>query len=314
MVVFNEAMEMYLEYEFDESMAFERAAGKGVEDAIFVQYLTESMSKEDCAEMEDPLGYLCAGVLSEEDSRERFDFMKKSAEGGCSWGQVEYGRYFEQGQFVERDKQVWVEWLQKAVSQNNPSAMDELGEWFREKGEDEVALSWYCKAAELGWKKSMLPLAQMFRTGEGCAGEDLRQALAWYARGGAVDDFLEVLDDVRVTIIEDFDNGYDCDFDQLCYSLGWGLYWHVHGTIEWDDLEEENEDFGNRCFDYYCNCVTLQQESIFVFLCFWNRTFKGFKEIGTKIVEDHVWNGRHNWPVERFDDRQDEPETKRRTL
>jgi hypothetical protein len=39
-------------------------------------------------------------------SRERFDFFKKSAEAGCSWGQVEYGEYFQNGrrEFVEKDK------------------------------------------------------------------------------------------------------------------------------------------------------------------------------------------------------------------
>jgi TPR repeat protein len=78
---------------------------------------------------------------------------------------------------------VYVEWLEKAASQNNPEAMEELGEWFRYVGGDKnKAVSYYLAAAQLGWKSSMRDFAEMLRDGEGCE-KDLRQAVMWSAKG-----------------------------------------------------------------------------------------------------------------------------------
>jgi TPR repeat protein len=92
--------------------------------------------------------------------REVFDFFKKSAEGGCSWGQVQYGWCFKNGWNVEKDKEVYLEWLEKSANQNNPWAIQELGDWFQGDGDDkEKAVSYHRTAAELGWKDSMYSLA-----------------------------------------------------------------------------------------------------------------------------------------------------------
>jgi TPR repeat protein len=80
--------------------------------------MEKSALKETFAKTEEPLGWYFAGRLS--NGREVVDFYKKSAEGGCSWGQAVYGWYFKQGDFVEKDEKVYVEWLEKAANQNNP--------------------------------------------------------------------------------------------------------------------------------------------------------------------------------------------------
>ena len=70
------------------------------------------------AETESPLGFYFAGRLGDWNSRERFEHFKRSSEGGCSWGQIQYRRYFDSGVewFVERDENMYLELLGKAVA------------------------------------------------------------------------------------------------------------------------------------------------------------------------------------------------------
>jgi hypothetical protein len=138
----------------------------------------------------------------------------------------------------------------------------------------EKAYSYHRAASELGWKVSMDSLAGMLRDGEGCS-KDLRKAVIWSAQvkdADTIDVFWVILRDAREAFNEKRHLG--CDFDQLSYSLGWGLYWYQYDGTK--DL------FVNRCLDYYCSCVELQQKSIFTFLLCWNRTV-GVKDIGRMI-------------------------------
>jgi hypothetical protein len=102
----------------------------------------------------------------------------------------------------------------------------------------------------------------------------------------------------------------DCDFNQLCYSLGWGMYWYYYGSEKWKEQNDKDRVFGNRCLDYYCYCVELQQKSIFTFLLCWNRTM-GVKPPGQMIAQ-MVWEGREDNLLKLFEESdEEEPETKR---
>jgi hypothetical protein len=273
--------------ELEESFAcFERAAAQGHEQSIWILSVVKDMDMEDdslkeaFAKTETPLGWYFAGEFSDETEREAFDFYHKSAEGGCSWGQVLYGRCLWTGIFVEKDEKGNMEWLEKAANQNNPMAMDQLAEWFRNIGGDkEKAVSYYRCAAELGWKPSYDYLSGMLKKGEGCA-KNLRQAAIWSAKGAYGSKFWDILQTARVAFEDENTETLDCDFDQLCYSLGWGLYWYQY--------ENDDNSFVNGCLDYYCSCVELQQKSIFTFLLFWNRTTRGVKGPGQMIAQ-MVW-------------------------
>jgi hypothetical protein len=297
-------MEQFDVWELKKSLfRFERAVTKGHEKSIWIVSVLKDVAmeknalKEAFAMTEEPLGRYFAGLFSS--GRERFDFWKKSAEAGCCWGQVGYGRYFWNGKFVEWDKQVYLEWLEKAASQNNPRAMDLLGVWFKDGGGDnkEKAVSCYGAAAELGWKKSMILLAFMLKDGDGCA-KDLRQAAIWSAKGGPYL-FWEVLEKARLALERETTHDLDCDFDQLCYALGWGLYWYEYETGRWNQRSDENKVFGEQCLDYYCSCVELQQKSIFTFLLCWNQTTGGVKGPGQMIAK-MVWEGREDNLVKTF--------------
>jgi hypothetical protein len=295
---------------------FERAAAKGHEESMWIGNVVKDVEmewnavKEVFAKTEEPLGWWFAGKLSDE--RESFDFYKKSAEGGCSWGHVEYGECFGRGVFVEKDKEVNLEWMEKAAKQNNPSAMQWLGYWFRrEGGEKEKAMAYYRTAAELGWKFSMYLLAVILKNGEGCA-KDLRQAVIWSAKGNNAQVIWEALDSSKRAMERGTTGDLDCDFSQLCYSIGWGLYWYQYGNEHFKVKFHENQAFVERCLDFYCSCVELQQKSIFTFLLCWNRTTGGIKGPG-QMIAHMVWEGREENLLQTFEESfgEEEPETKR---
>jgi hypothetical protein len=184
-----------------------------------------------------------------------------------------------------------VEWLEKAVKQNNPGAMSLMGVWFRSvHGNDKKrAISLDRTAAELGWRISYNILGMMLKKGHGCA-KDLGQAAIWYAKGDS-ESFWQILTEAGRTVGQ-------LDED-LYYSLGWGLYWYKYGTQEWINLKKARA-FANRCLDYYCSCVELQQKSIFTFLLWcWNQT-TGVKGPGQMIAQ-MVWEQREVNLVKTFD-------------
>jgi TPR repeat protein len=290
---------------------FERAAAKGHEESVWIGSVVKNVEmkktalKEAFAKTEEPLGWYFAGRCSVR--REAFDLYKKSAEGGCSWGQVRYGLYFnDENNFGN----MYADWLEKAANQNNPRAMNDLGELFRHGGGDKVkAVSYYRAAADLGWKDSLNWLAFVLRHGIGCM-EDLRQAAVWGAQGGSYV-FWDLLERGRGALESKTTENLDCDFDQLCFSLGWGLYWYQYGSGKWNNQSDKKQVFGEKCLDYYCSCIDLQQKSIFTFLLCWNRTTGGVKGPG-QMIGQMVWEGRDENLVISFQENDgEEPETKR---
>jgi hypothetical protein len=302
-VLFHDGVQKLICWDLDESYElFKRAAAKGHKESIWILSVLKDLEmeksawKEAFAKTEEPLGYFFAGGLS--GGRERFDFYKKSAEAGCSWGQLGYGQYFkdQNGVFVEKDDKVYVEWIEKAANQNNPQAMRWLGDCFGYPNQ-EKEISYYRAGAELGWKSCMDILAAMLmkKGVRGCV-KDLRQAVIWGARANSEAFSWALMHARGENVVEHF----DWNFDQLCYSLGWGLYWHMYDI---GDRDVPRSDYlttalGNHYLDYYCSCVELQQKSIFQFLHFWNRT-TGVKGLG-RMIAQMVWEGRAENLLGRF--------------
>jgi hypothetical protein len=201
---------------------------------------------------------------------------------------------------VEQDTEVYVEWLEKAANQNNPWAMGRLGFWFRTGGGDdqERAVFYFRAASELGWTNSMAQLPRMLRDGDGCE-KDWRQAVIWSAKGSDSIVFWDTLEDAKRALKSGTTGTLDCDFNQLCYALGWGSYWYQYENGWWNFKLDESKAFGNRCLDFYCSCVERQQESIFTFLLCWNRTTGGIKGPGMMIAQ-MVWDGREDNLVKTF--------------
>jgi hypothetical protein len=298
---------------------FEGAATKGHEESIWIGSVVKGVTKEKIplreafAQTKEPLGYYFAGMLSEWISMEAFSFFKKSAEAGCGWGQVQYAWYFKYGDIVEEDHQACSDWLEKAAKQNNRKAMEELGEWFTKEGtkNEEKAVSYSRAAAELGSEIAMTYLAGRLKNGTGCA-VDLRQAAVWSVKGDPnLDDFWEVLVEAQQAFENYETANLGNDFDQLCYTLGWGLYWYFYEFQHGSSLLLEDK-FEYHCLDYYISCFKLQRKSIFTFLLCWNRT-TGVKGPGQMIAQ-MVWEGREDNLVQSLDGQPEEasePEFKR---
>jgi hypothetical protein len=304
-MLFYEAMDaLYSDDELEEPFGrFETAAAKGHAESIWIGSVVKEagMTKSDLAksfaQTEKPLGWWAAAMLSELDSREEFDFFKKSAEGGCSWGQLSYAWFFnEPSEFVEQDTQAYLEWLEKAARQDNPLAFHWLGDWFGEKTEGndmEKEFRYVRRAAELGMKSAMIQLAMLYFKGDACA-QDLRLAAIWSAKGKDAD-VSDVYQKVLLFAKDSFEAGcLGPGFDQFCSSLGWGMYWHLYGSDDWDfDLNDSDKEFASYCLDFYCATMELQQKSIFTFLLCWNRTI-AVKDVGVMIGK-MIWKERVVW-------------------
>jgi hypothetical protein len=267
---------------------FERAAAKGHEESIWIGTVVKGLKmekavlKEAFGKTEDPLGWYLAGQFSEK--QERFDFWKKSAEGGCSWGQVEYGWFFKVNPDL-MDLKVSIEWIEKSVKQNNPLGTFILGDMIGENGDYAKTLRYFQAAAELGWNNAMTCLTGMYINGQGCE-RDLRRALIWSAQSEEVGPFWDVMARAKDTIAEQAETS-NGNFDQLCFLMGWGMYWYRHGSKDWEEQEDDVKAFASECLDFYCSTIELQQKSIFTFLLFWNQTV-GVKDVGV-LIGKIVW-------------------------
>jgi len=306
-------MEAFRVNEMKESFErFEKAAMRRHEESQWIWNVVKDMelkreNKGDIekafAETESPLGYYFARQLCNEwKSRERFDYMKKSSDGGCSWGQVQYASYFHSSNsrvFVEKE----LELREKAVAQNNPRAIWCRGEEHEEKVEYEEALADYRLAAELGWQGARRRLSVMFYYGRG-VDKDLVQAVYW---GSKVENgyLWEALGDAMKAWNDKVEN-LGRDFNQLAMEIGKGLYWYQHGTKKWNGRGEKTKEFGIKCLDYYCEMIELQQEAIFLFLLFWNK-MTGVKEPG-RMIGQMVWKGQYDCLVKDFGDDKEEEE------
>jgi hypothetical protein len=303
-MLFHEAMEEFATTELEVSfIRFERAAAKGHAESIWITSVVKDAEmdwdswRKAFAKTEVPLGWYFAGTLTD-DGEDALEFYKKSAEGGCSWGQVDYAEGFREGAYMDQDLEVYVEWLEKAADQNNPMAMEALAEWFEQGGQDEKAMFYRQGAAKLGWKRSMMFLSDMLREGEGCE-KDLRQASMWSSRRIDVWRFRKEVEVARRSYKKAATADLGCDFNQLCYSLGWGLFWYIYSDERWKRQSVENKAFGTSCLDYYCSCVELRQKSIFSLLLCWQESV-GVKDVGLMVAK-MVWEGREENLLKSFE-------------
>jgi hypothetical protein len=312
-VLFNEAMGKFSSRNVEKCLSlFRLAAAKGHQEAIWVVDIEKRYEKRygwfmlalAFEKTETPLGWYLAGALSRHGSARRFDLWRKSAEGGCSWGQAEYAWFFQYGE--RKDEKIFVEGVEKAANQNNPWAMNQLGNQFGFYEQDK-AIPYFQAGAELGYYHSMWILATRLLEGRGCE-KDFHQSVVYSTLGDNFRSFWRVMERARCTINrlshkERARQEFGYDFDQMCYWLGQAMYWRFYGTKDWSGQSNRMTAFGNGCLDYYCCCVELQQKSILTFLLFWSRT-TGVKGPG-QMIGQMVWEGREENLVIEYGDEED---------
>jgi hypothetical protein len=144
----------------------------------------------------------------------------------------------------------------------------------------------------------------MLKDGDG-GEKDIRNAVVWSVRSNNYEVCWNLQDEALFAFLADETEDLECDFDQLCYTLGWAMYWYdvrnaawikhlnrcnAEWTAEFKECEDVLKAFANRCVKYYRACVEMQQKSIFTFLWCWNRT-TGVKPPGQMIAK-MVWEQR----------------------
>jgi TPR repeat protein len=277
---------------------FEEAAAKGHESALMILKTVERFGKdigiEDISsafrKLEDPLAWVFAGDFCEYTSSARFHFYRRSAEAGCSEGQVCYADYFTNygaDGFVVKSEKVYVEWLEKAANQNSTRAMAALAYFHEKNGNLKVMWEFLMAAAELGNLQSMARIGSGYERGVGKPA-DLCEAMRWYFKGNKETRAYRIVREILEGKMEICGG----NVDRFCYCLGAGLFWHGHGMPMYNRQPLETTAVLEQALEYYCLNVDLQQESLLTFLMFWNRR-SNVKQVGS-IIAKMVWNERED--------------------
>jgi hypothetical protein len=305
---------------------FRAAAKLGHREAQWVAEVTEGMGEDEWVNIESlrrvfeeedtPLGWYLAGRLSAKCSRHRFLCFKKSSEGGCLWGQVEYVDYIRVGVYneVEPDVEKALKMWEEAAVENNALALDHLGYWYRYWGGRDIqkARFYFQLAAERGVEHPQRQYAEMCLKGDGGASNWI-EAVKWSAKlygytggfWGIARTAMEAWssqtkyqsgDLTRLVINDEIE--WSGDLTRLVLEIGKGMYWHMDG--DYHNPKGEIAEFAEKCLDYYCDAMDLQQQSLLLFLLFWKKKTAGLKDVG-KMIAEVVWQGRYECVVTEFE-------------
>jgi TPR repeat protein len=275
----------------------EACAELGHEESQRIVALMKGHTKEECKEIlaksTEPMDWFFAGQLSYD--AEQKDLLKKSAEAGCSWGQLMYG--------LKLNKEAQLEWLKKSADHGNRSGMLFLGFYYRNGGRTRMteAKVWFLKAAQLGNRTAMENVANY--------SDDLKDKVYWAAKANTFHgektfktQILNVRDVALGRKITKHLGGYR--LEEMIFHIGECLYWDMD---LWASSIEQNI-FGDACVDFYCKTVDLHQQAILLFLKFWKETV-GVKELGQMIAR-LAWKDRKQLFFEDF--RMDQPPKKKK--
>ena len=85
-----------------------------------------------------------------------------------------------------------MKWFRKSAQQNNPNAMNYIGELYKDGNgvpmNKQEAVKWFRKAADLGNDDAMWNLGRCYEKGEGVE-KNIDQAVYWYKKGAAKNDY-----------------------------------------------------------------------------------------------------------------------------
>ena len=143
--------------------------------------LTPEAKKE--GKSEEQLYDEALAVMATPDYAKGVEMMRSLAESGYATAQRQMGRLYSEGNRVQKDESIAVEWYTKAAEQGNAEAQASLGSrYYNGIGvaqNYEKAVEWYQKSAEQGNATAQVILGVAYYTGEGVAQND-EKAVRWY--------------------------------------------------------------------------------------------------------------------------------------
>ena len=140
------------------------------------------------AEAQNNLGNIFySGRGVKRDMKEAFGWFKRSGELGYVWGQLNLGAMYRYGHGTPKDTTLAVMWLKKAAEQNNPNAMNELGELSKSVKDYSNAMSWFKKAADRKYARACQNIANLYYYGHGVS-TNYQKMMEWYKKGAEYGD------------------------------------------------------------------------------------------------------------------------------
>lgn len=247
------------------------------------------------------LGYLEYGEYPEK----AFEWSRRAAEQGNSYGQYNLARHYYWGMGVAKDYSEALKWYSKSAENNNPLAYNNIGVMYAEgKGVDIdfcKAREYYTKALEHNGYYAISNIAYLRFSGQGIE-KDFHESIRIYRDG--IQRYKHLLSLLRLSEIYLLGIGVPSNYklgvsllkkiyrngiDSVCYNLGCA-YYHGHGVVQnketarklWEKVKDYDNDAAN----------ALAAESDYTFRYF-----------NTEISEDSPFYAERSLMFEGNDDR-----------
>lgn len=166
------------------------------------------------------------------------DYYEKAAKQGHIRAEYQLFKIFSEGIYVEEDRKMAIECLEKVAESGDVDAMIDLGDYlyneyaFDEDDKDcKRALEWYRKAAKTNNDVAFMRIARCYRWGNGVA-ENEREAFKWYSKAaeqGNIRGVFQVaecyyhgrgVDKNNKKAVENYLKAANEDQADACYQLG----------------------------------------------------------------------------------------------
>ena len=156
---------------------------KNTEEAL-EWFLNAYDQQEDAAgDAADEIGGIYA--ISRQDDKETVEWYRRGAELGSDLAMFDLGWMYDNGKGLEEDKDEAMEYYRKAYDRRGKAAgraACNIGNLYEETyRDDENALKWYRRGAELGSDWAMYSLGEMYEKGKGVE-QNKGKAVDWYRK------------------------------------------------------------------------------------------------------------------------------------
>ena len=115
------------------------------------------------------------------DLKVAFEEFQLGAQDGDTSCQLNLGLFYDDGLYVEQDKNKALYWYRKVYKSGEASGANNIATIWRDRGQHKKALWWFHRAISLGDGDALIDVAQMYEDGVGVK-KSPRNALRYYMK------------------------------------------------------------------------------------------------------------------------------------